>query len=47
VAVEIPALATVSIVAALLIALIAYETRSYGPSRDRVRHQLAREPEPD
>jgi low temperature requirement protein LtrA len=46
-AVKLPALATVSIVAALLIALIAYETHSYGPSRDRVRHQLAREPEPD
>jgi low temperature requirement protein LtrA len=37
-AVEIPALATVAIVAALLCALIVYETASYGEGRDRVRH---------
>ena len=46
-AVELPALATLGIVAAVLVALIAYETRSYGESRDRVRHDLAREPIPD
>jgi hypothetical protein len=40
VAVELPALATLGIVAALLIGLIAVETRSYGESRDRVRHDL-------
>jgi low temperature requirement protein LtrA len=46
-AVELPALATLAIVTVLLTALIAYETRSYGESRDRVRHDLAREPSPD
>jgi low temperature requirement protein LtrA len=47
VALEIPALATLGIISVLLVALIAYETHSYGPSRDRVRHELAREPTPD
>jgi low temperature requirement protein LtrA len=47
VAVELPALATVGIVAVLLTALIAYETRVYGASRARVRHDLAREAAPD
>src|SRR4051794_13329898 len=42
-----PALATLAILTALLIALIAYETRSYGPARDRVRHELARQTNPD
>src|SRR4051812_3831514 len=42
-----PALATLAILTALLIALIAYETRSYGPARDRVRHDLARQANPD
>jgi hypothetical protein len=46
-AVDLPALVTLGIIAALLVALIAYETRSYGDSRDRVRHQLAREATPD
>jgi low temperature requirement protein LtrA len=46
-AIELPALAMLAIVAVVLIALIAYETRSYGESRDRVRHDLAREPSPD
>ena len=39
VATEIPALATVGIVTALAWVLIVYETHSYGPSRDRVRHE--------
>jgi low temperature requirement protein LtrA len=39
-AVELPALATVTGVAALLAGLVAYETRSYGEARARVRHQL-------
>jgi low temperature requirement protein LtrA len=46
-AVELPALATLGILAALLVALIAYETRSYGDSRSRIRHDLAREATPD
>ena len=39
-----PALATLAILAAVLIALIAYEALRYADVRDRVRHQLAREP---
>jgi low temperature requirement protein LtrA len=42
-AVELPALATLAILAALLVVLIAVETISYGESRNRVRHDLARE----
>ena len=38
VAVEIPALATVAILAAALVVLIVEETRSYGETRARVRH---------
>jgi low temperature requirement protein LtrA len=43
VAVEVPALATLAILAALLIALVAYETIRFAELRDRIRHQLARE----
>jgi len=43
-AVSLPALATLAILAALLCTLIAYEAIRYADSRDRVRHQLAREP---
>jgi low temperature requirement protein LtrA len=39
VATNVPALVTVGMVVALLAALIAYETRSYGEGRDRVRHE--------
>jgi len=39
VATEVPALATVSVVALLAWLLIVYETRSYGAARDRVRHE--------
>jgi low temperature requirement protein LtrA len=42
-AVEIPALATLAILAAMLIALITYETIRFAELRDRIRHQLARE----
>jgi low temperature requirement protein LtrA len=42
-ALEIPALATVGIVAAILSALIAYETVRFAELRERIRHQLARE----
>jgi low temperature requirement protein LtrA len=40
-ATEIPALATVGIVAALLTAVITYETLRFAELRDRIRHQLA------
>jgi low temperature requirement protein LtrA len=42
-AVELPALASVTLVAAVLAALIAYEALRFAEARDRVRHQLARE----
>jgi low temperature requirement protein LtrA len=42
-AVELPALATLAIVAALLALLIAYETVRFAELRDRLRHQLASE----
>jgi low temperature requirement protein LtrA len=43
-ALEISALATLGILAGLLALLIAYEAIRYADARDRVRHQLAREP---
>jgi low temperature requirement protein LtrA len=46
-ATELPALATLGILAVLLVALIVVETRSYGSSRNRIRHELAAEPNPD
>jgi low temperature requirement protein LtrA len=42
-AVELPALATLAIVAALLAVLIAYETTRFAELRDRLRHQLVEE----
>ena len=44
VAIEIPALATLGVLAAALTLLIAYETVAFGELRDRLRHQLGREP---
>jgi low temperature requirement protein LtrA len=38
-AVELPALATLALVTALMCALIAYDTIAYGEGRDRVRHE--------
>ena len=38
-AIEVPALATVAVVTALVWALIVYETHSYGPARERVRRE--------
>jgi low temperature requirement protein LtrA len=38
-AVELPSLATLAIVTAVLSAMVAYETASYGEGRDRVRHE--------
>jgi low temperature requirement protein LtrA len=46
-AVEIPSLATLAILAAVLAALIAYEAIRYADARDRVRHRLASEPAHD
>jgi low temperature requirement protein LtrA len=43
-AVEIPALATLGMLAALLAALIAYESRRFAELRERLRHQLAPPP---
>ena len=43
VAVELPALATLAIVSAVLVAVIVYETRRFAELRDRLRHQLASE----
>jgi low temperature requirement protein LtrA len=42
-AVELPALATLAILAGILTALITYEALRFAELRDRVRHQLARE----
>ena len=47
VAVEIPALATVTLLAAILAALIAYEAVHFAEARDRIRHELAQSPAPD
>jgi low temperature requirement protein LtrA len=44
-AVELPALATITLVAVLLVAMIAYETISYGEARSRVRHGQQPSPE--
>ena len=42
-AVELPALATLGILAAMLAGLIAYEAVAFAELRERLRHQLARE----
>jgi len=42
-ALELPALAALGAVTALLCAMIAYETRSYGEGRGRVRREYAAE----
>jgi low temperature requirement protein LtrA len=44
VAVEIPALATLAILSAVLSALIAYEAWRFADDRDRVRHQVTAPP---
>jgi low temperature requirement protein LtrA len=46
-AVELPALATLGIAAALLAALIAYESVRFAELRDRLRHGAAPQPVPD
>ena len=40
-AVELPALATLAMLSAALIALIVYEARAFAELRERLRHQLA------
>jgi low temperature requirement protein LtrA len=45
-ALELPALATLAILSALLTVLIAYETIAFAELRDRLRHQLNREAAP-
>ncbi len=47
VALEIPALATVTMLAAILSILIAYEALRFAEARDRIRHELAQSPAPD
>ncbi|HKR99036.1 MAG TPA: low temperature requirement protein A, partial [Candidatus Dormibacteraeota bacterium] len=42
-ALELPALATLAIIAGILILLIVYEALRFAELRDRVRHQMARE----
>jgi low temperature requirement protein LtrA len=39
-----PALATLGILAAVLVGLLGYEVARFGDARDRVRHELVREP---
>jgi low temperature requirement protein LtrA len=46
-AVELPALATIAILAAVLAALVAYETVRFSDARERIRRQLATEPVPE
>ena len=47
VAVELPALVTLAVLARVLAALIAYEAIRFAEARDRVRHELAREAQSD
>jgi hypothetical protein len=47
VALELPALATLGVLAAMLSALIAFEALRFSEARDRVRHQLVDEPHGD
>jgi hypothetical protein len=41
---HVTALATLAIIAGVLTALISYEAIRYAASRERVRHELARQP---
>jgi hypothetical protein len=47
VAVELPSLATLAILAGVLAALVGYEAFRLAEARDRVRHEIAGEPVPD
>jgi hypothetical protein len=46
-AVEVPSLATLAILAVVLATLVGYEALRFAADRDRVRHELAAEPTPD
>ena len=46
-AIHLPALATLAILAAVLVTLIAYEAYRFAEARDRVRHPASPEPTPD
>ncbi|HEU4976948.1 MAG TPA: low temperature requirement protein A [Baekduia sp.] len=46
-ATHVPALASLSLLAAVLASIIAWEAVRYAEARDRVRHQLARAPMPE
>jgi low temperature requirement protein LtrA len=46
-AVELPSLATLGILAGVLGALVGYEAFRFAEARDRVRHEIAGEPVPD
>jgi low temperature requirement protein LtrA len=43
-AIELPALASVGLVAAVLVAVLAYEAARFAELRDRLRHQLEADP---
>ncbi len=43
---SVPALAAVAVLAFVLLALVGYETIRFGEARERVRHELARDPLP-
>jgi low temperature requirement protein LtrA len=47
VAIEVPALAALGVLAAALAALVLYEALRFSEARDRVRHQLASQPAPE
>jgi hypothetical protein len=47
VALHVPALGTLALMAALLVALIAFEAVHFAAARERIRHELAREPVPE
>lgn len=47
VAVELPSLATLAILAGVLAALVGYEAFRLAEARDRARHEIAGEPVPD
>jgi low temperature requirement protein LtrA len=46
-AMRVPALIALCLLAAVLAAVIAYEALRYADARDRIRHELAREPLPE
>jgi low temperature requirement protein LtrA len=47
VALDVPALGTLAILTAIMVSLIAFEAVHFAAARDRIRHELAREPVPE